>query len=404
MEPTRRPTKLNDYSQAPMPMKVYLREQGRQQLETIRNPQAAPQVRVQPLVDEGLARSVLNRNKQTISGDSAQLRPLERQQQLLSKMGPITQRFGNRNPIERFSKGINYGTDIGVPEGTKVAVPEGQWEVVEAFNNAQGAGFIGNNTNRGYGNSVLVRNRETGEMLRFSHLSDALARTGQVLDGGTVVGLTGSTGNATGPHLDLEYYDQSGRLSDVLQSRYGGGLMAGVSGQGARGGGNPLERAKEVGKAVLSHLDPGNQETPVLGQIRQAMASTPLGRPGYANPELPAQQRITDALTRYGESFAGHSTAASRAFGRNLRNSPTTKPMPMEDIEITSGILERYLLNADDANYAIFGTKARDEAFLKDVAGHFVGKDILKQYKNDPRKVAQILLERVLLDRTHIPS
>lgn len=221
---------LQELSTAPQPFKQFLKEQGQRQLETMARVGRTNDgvVRVAPLVDEGTLSRTAPRSQDSISGGSARLNDqsvLERQQQLLSGKGKITQFFGNRNPIERFSGGVNYGTDIGVPEGTKVALPDGQWEVVEAFNDAQGAGYVGNNTNRGYGNSILVRNRDTGEMLRFSHLSDAMARAGQVLDGGTVIGLSGSTGNVTGPHLDLEYRNERGQLADILKSRYAGSLL-----------------------------------------------------------------------------------------------------------------------------------------------------------------------------------
>lgn len=133
---------------------------------------------------------------------------------ILGISGPITQAFGNRNPIERFSGGVNYGTDIGVPTGTKVALPKGKWQIIDA--NASGG------MNQGYGNSVYAQNLETGEKLRMSHLSRVGVRQGQVVDGGQIIGETGATGNVTGPHLDLEYYDAAGRIADVMNSRYRG--------------------------------------------------------------------------------------------------------------------------------------------------------------------------------------
>lgn len=131
---------------------------------------------------------------------------------ILASSGPITQMFGNRNPIERFSGGVNYGTDIGVPTGTKVSLPKGRWQIVDA--NASGG------MNQGYGNSIYAQNLETGEKLRLSHLSHVGVKRGDVVEGGQVIGETGATGNVTGPHLDLEYYDKSGRIADVMNSPY----------------------------------------------------------------------------------------------------------------------------------------------------------------------------------------
>lgn len=134
---------------------------------------------------------------------------------------PITQAFGNVNPgVEVFNKsGTNTGTDFGVKEGTPVVLPSGRWRVVSSFNQARGPGHIGDNTNSGYGNSILVQNMDTGEKLRYSHLSQVGVRPGDLV-GGQVIGLSGRTGNVTGPHLDLEYYDAKGKLGDPLKSPY----------------------------------------------------------------------------------------------------------------------------------------------------------------------------------------
>jgi murein DD-endopeptidase MepM/ murein hydrolase activator NlpD len=128
---------------------------------------------------------------------------------------PITQQFGNYNPA--LYRGINKsmrntGVDLRLPEGSPVTLPPGQWQVVEA-----NRGY-----NRGYGNSILVKNSQTGETLRFSHLSKMPnLRRGQTISGGGVIALTGKTGHATGPHLDLEYRNPQGQLANALTSPYG---------------------------------------------------------------------------------------------------------------------------------------------------------------------------------------
>lgn len=132
----------------------------------------------------------------------------------------ITQRFGQKSKYDVFSGGVNYGVDFAVKEGTPLALPPGQWQVVDSFSGAKGRGFIGNKTNKGYGNSVLVKNTQTGETLRFSHLKGVSVLPGKVYRGGTVLGTSGATGNVTGAHLDLEYRDSSGRIADVLRSKY----------------------------------------------------------------------------------------------------------------------------------------------------------------------------------------
>ena len=143
------------------------------------------------------------------------------QQSVLSTDAPLSQAFGVYNPTnEVFSSGINTGADLAAPVGTKVALPPGKWQVLDSFSGAVGPGYIGNSVNSGYGNSALVKNIQTGESLRFSHLMQNQLQAGQLVDGGVVFGVTGATGNTTGPHLDLEYRNSQGQLGDVMQSPY----------------------------------------------------------------------------------------------------------------------------------------------------------------------------------------
>jgi murein DD-endopeptidase MepM/ murein hydrolase activator NlpD len=165
------------------------------------------------LDNEEVGNKYLQKFKGAVADTSSNL--LESANNILSQLGPITQAFGVKSALEKYSGGVHYGTDFGVPEGTKVATPGGSWTVVEA-----GEGF-----NKGYGDSVLIQNEDTGETLRFSHLSKILGlQPGQKLSGGQVFGLTGSTGNSTGPHLDLEYKDKSGKYGDIMKTLYGRAL------------------------------------------------------------------------------------------------------------------------------------------------------------------------------------
>lgn len=141
---------------------------------------------------------------------------------LLGQAPRVTQAFGVKNPsVEVFNRqGINTGTDYGVGVGTPVTLPQGNWKVVQAYAGASGRGYIGNKQNTGYGNSVMVQNTDTGEKMRLSHLSEVYVSPGQVLKGGTIA-KSGATGNVTGPHLDLEYYDAKGNLGNVDNSSFG---------------------------------------------------------------------------------------------------------------------------------------------------------------------------------------
>lgn len=87
----------------------------------------------------------------------------------------------------RAHTGVDYAAPTGTPART---VGDG---VVE---------FAG--WQNGYGNIVIVKHRGA-DSTAYAHLSRVNVRTGQHLSQGDVVGLVGSTGWATGPHLHFEF-------------------------------------------------------------------------------------------------------------------------------------------------------------------------------------------------------
>lgn len=107
-----------------------------------------------------------------------------------------------------------------MPIGTEISVPTGSWKVIDTKTGIKG-GDIKNYKKTPYGNSIFVQNTETGEKLRFSHLSEVNVFKGDILDTGSYIGKSGETGNVTGPHLDIEYYDPKGTLADVMKTVYG---------------------------------------------------------------------------------------------------------------------------------------------------------------------------------------
>jgi murein DD-endopeptidase MepM/ murein hydrolase activator NlpD len=83
----------------------------------------------------------------------------------------------------------HYGTDYAAPTGTPVrSVAAGK---------VVGAGMSG-----GSGNMVTIRH-DSGLQTQYLHLSRILVRVGQQVEQATRIGLVGSTGLATGPHLDI---------------------------------------------------------------------------------------------------------------------------------------------------------------------------------------------------------
>ncbi len=143
------------------------------------------------------------------------------QNTIIPKAAKITEHYGDIQPrVEVFSGGFTSGTGIGVKAGTPLATPPGKWKVVEVYDQAPQKGYIGNRAGSGWGNNVVVQNEQTGEELRYSHLSDVHIAQGDKINGSRVIGLSGQSGNTTGDHLNLQYIDPQGNPQDVLKSQY----------------------------------------------------------------------------------------------------------------------------------------------------------------------------------------
>lgn len=80
--------------------------------------------------------------------------------------------------------------DIGAPVGTQVHTTMGGKVVYAGWNN------------EGYGNLVIIENGPYRTY--YAHLSEIPVKVGQVVEAGKVIGLSGNTGNSTGPHLHYE--------------------------------------------------------------------------------------------------------------------------------------------------------------------------------------------------------
>lgn len=100
-----------------------------------------------------------------------------------------------------WSSGYHTGSDFQAASGTSVR-SIGPGTVVSA-------GWSGS-----YGNEVVIQHSD-GMYSQYAHLSSLEVSAGQTVSGGQQIGLSGSTGNSTGPHLHFEVRTGPSYGSDV---------------------------------------------------------------------------------------------------------------------------------------------------------------------------------------------
>lgn len=116
----------------------------------------------------------------------------------------ITSKFGMRfHPVLHRMKG-HFGTDYAAPTGTPIRVTAAG-TVIEA-------GYSSGN-----GNYVKVRHNNM-YTTQYLHMSKILARKGKYVAQGEVIGLVGSTGLATGPHVCYRFW-KNGVQVDPLKEK-----------------------------------------------------------------------------------------------------------------------------------------------------------------------------------------
>lgn len=103
--------------------------------------------------------------------------------------GRVTSRFG---PRRMFSSSFHYGTDVQLRTGDTIRACK------------DGVIRIARNDKHGYGNFVVITHKAGLETL-YGHLSKHLVAEGESVKAGQPIGLGGSTGRSSGPHLHFEF-------------------------------------------------------------------------------------------------------------------------------------------------------------------------------------------------------
>jgi hypothetical protein len=111
----------------------------------------------------------------------------------------LTGKFGELSPVRNMQP--HSGIDLAMPEGTTLrSVADGVVDRVY-----DGTGLIGK------GLSVQMPD---GTRAIYGHMNEVKAHVGDHLNAGDIVGLSGNTGNSTGPHLHFGLKDADGSVLD----------------------------------------------------------------------------------------------------------------------------------------------------------------------------------------------
>ena len=112
-----------------------------------------------------------------------------------SKYFIITSPYGMRmHPILKYRR-MHTGIDIGAPSGVPVY---SAWDGIVIWAGKKG----------GYGNAVIVDHGDIKTL--YGHLSVITASRGKEVKGGDSIGMVGSTGMSSGPHLHFEVFRTEG--------------------------------------------------------------------------------------------------------------------------------------------------------------------------------------------------
>lgn len=104
---------------------------------------------------------------------------------------PISQCYGELIPGVTFQNKPHTGIDYACPEGTEVLA------------SADGVVVASGWDENGYGFRVIIWH-DKDHATMYAHLNDVLVRMDQHVKQGDVIGISGRTGYATGPHLHFE--------------------------------------------------------------------------------------------------------------------------------------------------------------------------------------------------------
>ncbi|MDY2843201.1 MAG: M23 family metallopeptidase [Treponema sp.] len=113
----------------------------------------------------------------------------------------ISSYFGHRKDPFTGAPSNHTGIDMACPQGTPIYSAMSGKVAYVGWSNI-------------FGNYVII-NHGNGYQTLYAHMLKTLAKTGTYVDQSTKIGLVGSTGYSTGPHLHFTVY-KNGKLADPL--------------------------------------------------------------------------------------------------------------------------------------------------------------------------------------------
>ncbi len=118
--------------------------------------------------------------------------------------GRLTSRYGYRRDPFTGKRSFHTGIDIANRVGEKIYA-------------ASSGRIIYTGSREGYGNTIIIEHN-FGYRTYYAHLSEIKVIRGQKVRKGEVIGLIGSTGRSTGPHLHFEVWLRNRLINPLTQT------------------------------------------------------------------------------------------------------------------------------------------------------------------------------------------
>jgi murein DD-endopeptidase MepM/ murein hydrolase activator NlpD len=157
----------------------------------------------------------------------------------------ISQEYGRKSTS--YKKGYHTGIDLVAGENNKYVYSAGSGTVLRARYQSGPKGADPS----GWGNYVIVRQKDGHDVL-YAHLSQVLVAPGVQISEGEALGIQGSTGNSSGPHLHFEVWAGSWEnRNDINAAQYLGIENAVGPVKYTRKEGENIERVEVVEKGKI---------------------------------------------------------------------------------------------------------------------------------------------------------